>query len=353
MKKKVLSLLLSGTLTVCTMCACGIVGVPIDTANQEMPVKPKNGNTLEGHIEYPWEDDSHIIKTTGPIMFSSEPLPEECFKQITFDSANAQTEGYFAVVPAENTEGETTGGTLYKPVEESNVFQYAQGPVGEALYLDGSFGLDLNLEATHTDTYTISFWMNADAVDMETIALRLGYHMDEPEDAGNNVTWLQIGMSEEYGRWTRMFPAAFSRNEASDAADGTDCLPWMSAFDSKIRGEKEWVMVTIVATGEAQDGPAGTKTIGACYYINNAMVFDSVTNYEYDAYFEHTWDGSLAPNIMTPGQAEFESLFGITGERISFQGFVDNLYIYDTALTGGQVSSLYSLGNPEVKSIIQ
>ena len=78
-------------------------------------------------------------------------------------------------------------------------------------------------------------------------------------------------------------------------------------------------------------------------------MYDSQDNYANHTYWEEwTWDATLAPNIMKPGDSEFESYFGVNYWDPMFIGYVDDLYVYDQALTAGQVLSLYQLGDPSV-----
>ena len=224
--------------------------------------------------------------------------------------------------------------------------------MGQAVYLDGVHALNLHLEPTNTDTYTVSYWMNADRVATYAPTLTMGYSMGKADNSGNNVTWFNVTQTEWGTDSAKIFPVVWSRNEASDAQDGTDCWPWMYAFDDERHGIREWAMVTIVCSGEAQTGAAGTTTAGAQYYINGNLVYDSADNYTNHTYWEEwTWDASLAPNIMKPGDAQFESWFGINYWDTIYKGFVDDLYVFDSALTPGQVLSLYQMGDPNVSSV--
>lgn len=54
---------------------------------------------------------------------------------------------------------------------------------------------------------------------------------------------------------------------------------------------------------------------------------------------------------MKPGDSTFESYFGINYWDTVFKGFIDDLYVFDSALSAGQVASLYALGNPSVESV--
>lgn len=326
MKKKFLSVLLAAAM-VASLAACG----GDDTGSDA-------GNSTENEGNQGGSDE-----------VTPDAIPD-AFAHITFDEG--ANEGYTIVERVDN-DGSLTGAT-YAIVDSTATLGYADGPVGQAIYLDGAHALNLNLQATNTDSYTVSYWMNADRVATFAPTLTMGYNMGMADNSGNNVTWFNITQSEwgDNDNGNRIFPIVWSRNEASDAQDGTDCWPWMYAFDNTRHGIKEWVMVTLVASGEVQNGPAGTTTVGAQYYLNGQLVYDSQDNYANHTYWdEWTWDASLAPNIMKPDGAKFESWFGINYWDTIYKGFVDDLYVFDTALTPGQVLSLYQLGNPNVNSV--
>ena len=337
-RKKLLALVLGATMTMSLLAGCS---KDAGTNNETTTAKQEETTTVAQ------QEETTAAPAPSFELAAPEALPEKAFAHITFDGDD---EGYFAVAQTDNP-GKNDGATY--GIEPTDVtFGYADGPVDKCLYVDGKFGVDLNLEPTNTDAYTVSFWVNADRLSTFGPTLQMGYNMGMAADAGNDVTWFNVTQSEWGEASAKIFPIVWSRNEASDSADGSvDCWPWMYAFDNEIHGKREWVMVTIVCTGEVQNGATGATTAGAQFYVDGVKMYDSQANYTSNAYFEYTWDATLAPNIMKPGDKEFESLFGINYWDTVFKGFVDDLYVYDTALTPGQVASLYALGNPAVESV--
>lgn len=336
MKKKVLSALLCATMAATMMTGCG---GDKETSDVQTPDTEK-----EAVVE---ETEQEVAEAPAAEMADPEDLPAEAFAHLTFDGE--EDEGYVAVTQTEDV-GDNDGATYGLAEATDAALTYSTGAVGNALYLDGTFGLDLGLEATNTDAYTVSFWVNADRLSTFGPTLQMGYNMGKASDADNDVTWLNVTQSEWGADSAKIFPIVWSRNEASDAADGTDCWPWMYAFDNEIHGKQEWCMVTIVCTGEEQNGPTGATTAGAQFYVNGVKMYDSQDNYENGSYFEYTWDATLAPNIMQPGDNEFKALFGINYWDTVFRGYVDDLYVYDSALTPGQVASLYLLGDASAET---
>lgn len=336
MKKKILAVLLCVGMTASLLAGC----------SKETPTSAPE-ESVEESSEAPEESEAEepAAQAPAPAMADPEELPAEAFAHLTFDGE--AEESYQAVVQVDNV-GDNDGATYGLETTDA-AFVYQPGAVGNALFLDGSYGLDLGLEATGTDSYTVSFWINADRLSTFGPTLQMGYNMGKAADAGNDVTWLNVTQAEWGADSAKIFPIVWSRNEASDAEDGTDCWPWMYAFDDSIHGKREWAMVTIVCSGEEQTGATGAKTVGAQYYVNGVKMYDSQENYTNNTYFEYTWDASLAPNVMKPGDKEFQALFGINYWDTVFKGFIDDLYVYDSALTAGQVASLYLLGDPTVE----
>lgn len=335
MKKKAMALLLCTVMTATMLTACGDNG---------------GSSSAESSQESSQESKEEAKESEQSAEVTPEALPD-AFAHLTFDG---EDEGYTAVT---NTDTATLDGANLGMEAADVTFAYADGPVGKAIYLDGSYGLDLGLEATNTDAYTVSFWMNAARLSNFGPTLQIGYNIGRAADAGNDVTWMNVTQTEFPGY--KGFPVVWSRNEASDAQDGTDCWPWMWSFadeDNAISGKKEWVMVTVVCTGDSQQSPVGSTTVGAQLYLNGALAYDSKACFDTNGESMgweggYTWDATLAPNIMKPGSSEFESYFGINFWDTIFKGFVDDLYVFDSALSAGQVASLYALGDPNVESV--
>ncbi|MCR5297084.1 MAG: LamG domain-containing protein [Clostridiales bacterium] len=282
------------------------------------------------------------------VSFASADEAElpEAFAHITFDG---EDEGYKAITNGEKDEADPLlDGANKSIVPADQAFVYGEGPVGKALFLDGTYGLDLGLKPTNTDTWTVSFWVNASRLSDYGPTLQIGYNMSRDEKNAN-VTWMNVTQTN----WDpKYFPTIWSRNVASNAPDGTACWPWMAPFQDggAMIGKREWAMFTIVCSGEEQTGGNGQKTVGAQLYVNGALAYDSADNYENGTYFTYTWDATLAPNIMKPGDDTFEAYFGVNYWDTIFKGYVDDLYVFDSALNADQVAKLYAMGNPAIDS---
>ncbi|MCH5337646.1 MAG: hypothetical protein J1E03_02590 [Acetatifactor sp.] len=318
MKKKFLSVLLAAAM-VASLAACG-------------------GN--DGSSEQPNSEVNDGVDGNDAVEVTPETIPDP-YVHYTFDEG--ADEAYTIVERAENAPGDNDG-AIHGIVDSADTLGYADGPVGQALYLDGKHGLNLNFEPTNTDAYTISFWMNADRLGQFGPTLQMGYNVGK----ANDVAWMNITQSDWGDGGSNIFPVVWNRNARYNAQDGTACDAWMQIFDNEVHGKREWAMITVVATGEKQEGltAAGVEFTRAQVYLDGVMRYDSQT------VIDEQWgyDFCLAPGFMQPGDFKFEAWFGINYWDVIYKGFVDEFYVFDSALTPGQVLSLYQLGNPNVES---
>ena len=268
---------------------------------------------------------------------ADETAVPEPFQHISFDGV--EDEAYTAVTNIDKDDRIPTLDGANKNIAAADgvTFQYTDGPVGKCLFLDGTFGLDLGLIATESDAWSISYWMNASRLSTYGPTLQIGYNVSR-DDSVANVTWMNITQSEWGSNSAKIFPVVWSRNKANDS------WPWAYAWDDAIHGKREWVHVTVVTDGtEPAYEETSAPQVNIRYYINGELTYNSA---------EHlAWaNGALAPNIMKPDEEiQFETYFGINYWDTMFKGYVDDLYVFDCALTDEQVKALYAMGDPTVE----
>lgn len=83
------------------------------------------------------------------------------------------------------------------------------------------------------------------------------------------------------------------------------------------------------------------ERVGTKFYLNGEL--------KWEANGENMYYQGLAPEILT-GDG-IEGHIGINYWDTIFKGFIDELYIYDEALTDGQVKTLFEQGNPPEKPV--
>ncbi len=335
MKKRVLAALLCAAMVATSLVGCGETGTDTETqSGSEANPDSTQDSGQEGNTD-------KVELSATPVLHYTFDSADEGWKVVVADTSKASNNAYDAA----NCTGSRTiiDGSM-------DAIQIVDGAVGSCVYLDGTNALDLQITPTNTDEYTVSFWVWASRMTTYGPTLTMGSNMAYADSADNNVTWMNVTQSEWGSSGGAIFPIVWSRNEASNSADGVVCWPWMYSFDDAVHGVKEWCMVTIVCTGEVQDaGPTGVTTVGAKYYINGELTYDSQDNYTNGRYFEYTWDASLAPNIMKVEEGQtFESYFGINYWDVIYKGCVDDLYVFDSAISAEDVKALYQMGDTSV-----
>ncbi len=333
MKRKLLAALLCAAMSVSLLAGCGGKDKD-DTQNKDSQKGTENvsGNDSQGGTE----PDSQ----SGPTLAAPEDIGFEPLYHFGLDGKDT---GLTMVVRDENDKGGNTGAN-YGIKEDAGVSQIiANGPVGDCTYFDGKYGIKLPMESIDSNEYTISFWVNGDRFGDYGATLQLGHNMGMNAEEGNTVTWVNFTQGPWSSTQGPLFPAVWNRNSANNT------WPWTAWYDDSVHGKKEWVMVTLVATGEKYDYTDATSgevtgRIRSKFYVNGMLVNDS-RGENMDGY------SGMAQDIFTASYGGFEAYLGINYWDVVFKGFMDELYVYNKALTDGQVAKLFSEGNAAVESV--
>lgn len=301
MKKRIVSVLLCAAMVMTMFTACG---------------SKKEATT---------NDDANVEDTTtddGAATDETATIPEAKY-YFSFDG----TDGGAVVKENDFTsEGAVTVDT--RIIDSASTLLYADGVKGQCAYFDGSYGLELPVEPVG-DTYTISFWMNAARFSDYGPVLTYGSDFYSENASAKWVNFTKTSWTED------TFPTIWSRDEAADI------WPWFDAQDGQVFGKKEWVQITMVSdeTVKTADG----IFINAKLYVNGELQTKT------DA------EGNLLENQLTPGvfgEADsFHFLLGINCWDTIFKGAIDELYVYDKALTEAEVKALYADGDGSVELV--
>lgn len=247
------------------------------------------------------------------------------------------TDEGLVVVERVDDKGANTGAN-YGIAETTKDLVFADGPVGKCLRFDGSFGIKLPMEdKIDGNEYTLSFWVNADRLGTFGPTLQLGHNIGM-DVADATVTWMNFTQTEWGASNAKLFPVVWNRNSANDT------FPWTASYDDTVHGKKEWIMVTVVADGQKYEAAAdGAERIHSKLYIDGQLMTDSL---------DETLDGyaGFAPDIFTASYGGFEAYLGINYWDSVFKGFMDEVYVYNKALSDNQVADLFKEGNKNVES---
>ena len=299
--------------------------------------------TTVDETEAPTEEETETPEESEAPVKAAESLSKEAVYHFTFDEAD---ENIKTVIQTED-KGEYTDATF--GIKESTTYvdkdgsekeieaKFVPGPVGNALYMDGKYGLKLPIEPLGTETYTISFWINADRLGNFGPTLQMGSNIGKL-DTENRVTWLSVTQTDFGLDGAQLFPVIWSRNSETTA------WPWVSAYDDTVHGKKEWLLVTVVASGNIfsvtkEEAEAGLPRNGIKLFLNGNKVYES----------EEGMYPGVVTELMKKGEP-FEAFFGINNWDVVYKGHVDDLYLFDYALSDEEVAYLYNLGDKEIIS---
>lgn len=282
-----------------------------------------------------------VETTTAPVVNAADGIDYTPLYYWSFDDATGLT----AVEQVTKAADSINDGATYDIGESAHEILLTEtGVVGNALYLDGTYGVKLDVaDLNITDgSYTISFWLNATRLSTYGPTLQIGRNMGDTGDLATDpdtyrcVTWLNFTQAEWGTSSAKLFPVYWNRN--SDYA----VWPWGACYDDAVHGKQEWLLVTLVVDGNdyvcAEDG---LPRVGTKYYLNGELVFDASA----DLFFYQ----GVSPEILT-GDG-IEGYLGINYWDTTFKGYFDELYIYDEVLTAEEVKYLYEQGDTTVEPV--
>lgn len=291
MKKKVVSMLLSMAMISTLMAGCG-------------------GDTQESSSQPASSDSSEAVTQTTPApeQASAEAIPAAKY-YFSFD----EKDGAKGIQPT----GMDTGALF---AADKDV-KFIPGVKGDAVYTDGLTGYKLTDVNGVGDTYSISFW---------TYATRFANYMpcvqfgpDIHGDATGGQHYLNITRSE----WNPdgpSFPCIWSYDQLDDAL-------WPNWAPAEANEHlKEWLNIVLVVDPKkvSEDG----TMILADLYLNGELLGEGI----------NVVNGTMAASD------NYDFLLGVNYWDAVFKGAFDELYIFDQALTPGQVKTLYAEGDTSV-----
>ena len=315
--KKFLAMLLA-VLMVLSLAACGESPAPNpgnDAPATEQPVANDPGT------EEPAEEPAPVVE--------AEPIPEAALLHLSFEDA----EGLSAK--------DLVDGAIVDSAHDILIAE-GQGAVGNALYLDGKYGVDFDMVAIPDDSYTISFWYNADRVATYGPVVQMGRNVSSA-NPDLPTTWINVTKSTWGANSADIFPVVWNRNSSIGTEVSADGVwPWIYAMDDMEHGKREWCLLTIVSDGNRYVADDGMERVGTQFYLNGEL--------KWEANAENMYYQGLSPEIFADAEG-IEGHIGINYWDTIYKGFIDELYVFDEALTAGQVKTLFEMGNPPAEPV--
>lgn len=195
---------------------------------------------------------------------------------------------------------------------------YTEGIEGYAIYLDGSYGLELCDIAPLSDSYTISFWMKAEELYDWSPFLIIGSNL---LDAG--VTQNYVCFNKKTSEDGESVVPIFNTVNATWAHS---CEVRPSLEEKKCIDLNEWNYITIRVDG-TQVSEEDPNMVTAYLYLNSEMI------------------GSSQVCKMAFDGTNMKAYIGINCFDKLFRVCYDEIHIWNMLLDENQISSMYAAYN--------
>ena len=197
-------------------------------------------------------------------------------------------------------------------VEKAPLF--TEGIEGDAIYLDGSYGLELPDIAPLSDSYTISFWFKAEELCDWSPFMMIGSHLTDTEGAQNYISFNK--KTNENGE--DVVPIFNTINVVYD----NSCEVRPCFDDKKCINLNDWNYITIRVDASQVSGEDDTKVM-AYLYLNSEMIGCSEVS-------KMCFDGE-----------NMKAYIGISCYDRMFRACYDEIHIWNCLLDENQISTMY------------
>ncbi len=255
----------------------------------------------------PWRHDTEVqMEIVNDMILSDVPAADYSY---SFDK---QIQGARVVTRPEDYAGEN-GGT-YPEESRTKKPLFIEGIEGEAIYLDGSYGIELCDMAPLEDSYTISFWMKAEEI----------YDWSPFLVIGSNL--LDANVSQNY--------ISFNKKTSEDGEDIVPIFNTINAYagnSCEVKPSQEvkscidlnrWNYITIRVDG-SQVSETDPSKVMAYLYVNSEMV------------------GCSEVSKMSFDETNMHAYIGINCFDRLFRVCYDELRIWNCLLDENQISHMY------------
>ena len=253
------------------------------------------------------EVDSSSMEIINDVLLSNVPKADYSY------SFNGKLTDAVVVTRA-GDEGHFNDGTYPEPSED--VFPlFTDGVEGDALYLDGSYGVAIQGVEPFNESYTISFWFRADELFDWSPFLMIGSHL---MDVGGSQSYLSINRktTEEGEQVLPIF-------NTIDAVLNNSCEIRPSMEHKRCINLNEWVYITVCVDASAASGAAEGRAMGYLY-LNSELI------------------GSGEVSLLNMDAESVCAYLGISCYDMLFRASYDEVHIWKHVLDESQISSMYT-----------
>ena len=312
MKKRLLSVILCAAMAVSMMAGCGDKGQTTDPTPTTAPTQAADPTKAPEPTAEPTAAPTEAPAPAG------EALPEPVY-YIGMEDATGLS-------AREKGEGSTMDERV--PASDKELM-FTNGVKGNALWLDGNYGAQVDaIEPINTDTYTLSFWVWCARFATYSTTLQFGNGMA----VGTTEHWLSFTTPDA----GTTYPQLWNRNAA------LNIWPNPSYEAEKCYARKQWAHIVLVCDETDLIDLNGTMVLNAKLYVNGVPSENVI---------------QIVPGLFTGDKAttDWRFLLGVNPWDAIMKGAIDEIYVFDEALTAGQVATLYADGDgstvPELSTL--
>lgn len=256
-------------------------------------------------LEKPEVDSSKEI--VNDILLSNVPKADYSF------SFNGKLSDAVVVTRA-GDEGGFNEGT-YPEAAEDVLPLFTEGVEGDAIYLDGSYGVELLGVEAFNDSYTISFWFRAEEMKDWSPFLVIGSHLT---DVGGSQSFLSFNK-----KTTEEGEVVVPVFNTIDAAWDNACEIRPSMENKRCISLNEWNYITICVNADEPSETEEGKIMGYLY-LNSEMI------------------GSGEVSCLNLESGNVKAYLGINCYDELFRASYDEIHIWGYMLDESQISSMYA-----------
>ena len=217
------------------------------------------------------------------------------------------------VVTRPEDDGEYNAGTY--PVESAEKKPlFIEGIEGAAIYLDGTYGIELCDMEPLSESYTISFWMRAEEIYDWSPFLLIGSNLLDADVSQNYISFNK--KTAEDGQ--DVVPIFNTIN----ACTGNSCEVRPSVEEKECIDLHQWNYITIRVDG-TKESEIDPSKVTAYLYINSEMI------------------GSSEVSKMDFEESDMKGYLGINCFDRLFRVCYDELRIWNTLLSENQINDMY------------
>lgn len=187
--------------------------------------------------------------------------------------------------------------------------QFVHGIDGKAVYLDGTYGIELSDVEKLGESYTVAFWMKADELQDWSPFIHIGHDSLNSEERGR--LWL--------GKKPDTSVAPIISSERARTEDSFEIRPSQSVFGSM--KTDVWYHIVLTVDGSKQGSKSG-RILGTLYIAG-----------------QYICEGDIVPGMMN--EDDLEVYLGINCWDTLYPVAFDEVKIWDQVLDAQQIRELY------------